>query len=180
MTVDPSQNLPFLSDHILSGSKAALHEYLLILVRDLQYKLELIANAVNLKIDDLTDTVDTFTPVVVGSTIAGTGTYDTQVGIYGLLGKTCWFTIQLTWDAANHTGTGNVTITGLPATSATTSNANLVFTAYDAEAGSLESGVATMAPNSTTISSVMLGSAATAAAMANDHTLTITGFYRTT
>ncbi len=177
-TIDPSQNLPFLSREILSGKPTEMHRYLEILIRDLQYKLELIANELNQKIDQETNTVDTFTPVVVGSTSAGTGTYEKQVGIYGLLGKFCWFTMQVEWDAANHTGTGDVTITGLPKTSATTSDANLVFSAREAQAGALAEGLATMAPNTTALSSIMF--AGTASAMANDHTLTITGTYRTT
>lgn len=177
--VDVTQNLPYLRKEITSGDPLQLDRYIGVLLRDLQYKLEQIADVVNLKIDKASDEVLTFTPVVAGSSTAGTGTYDTQVGIYTLLGKICWFTIQLEWDDANHTGTGDVTITGMPATSATTTNANLLFPAYDAEGGALFAGVAQMSPNSTTINKIR-DSSGSAAAMNADHTLTITGMYRTT
>jgi len=58
----------------------------------------------------------TFTPVVTGTTTAGAGTYTTQVGRYQRIGKRVFFEISLIWTA--HTGTGNISITGLPFTSA--------------------------------------------------------------
>lgn len=56
----------------------------------------------------------TFTPVVSGTTTAGAATYTSQIGIYVKIGKTVFILTQLAWTA--HTGTGNLTITGLPFT----------------------------------------------------------------
>lgn len=53
-----------------------------------------------------------FTPVVTGSTTAGAGTYTLQTGNYVKVGKLVSFSLALVWTA--HTGTGNLTITGLP------------------------------------------------------------------
>lgn len=59
-----------------------------------------------------------FTPVVVGRTTAGTGTYASQIGKYTRFGNVVHFQIAL--DYSGHTGTGNMTITGLPWASDTT------------------------------------------------------------
>lgn len=60
----------------------------------------------------------TFTPVVTGLTIAGAGTYTTQIGTYRKAGRQVTYEIQLGWSA--HTGTGAMSITGLPFTTALT------------------------------------------------------------
>ena len=57
----------------------------------------------------------TFTPVIVGQTTGGTGTYTIQRGGYVKVGQFVTFQIQLGWTA--HTGTGNFRISGLPFTS---------------------------------------------------------------
>src|SRR5271165_2421186 len=75
----------------------------------------------NLSFDSGTDNLSnyvapsTWTPVIVGSTIAGLGVYSTQVGYYMRIADLviCWY--NLTWSA--HTGTGNMTISGFPVTS---------------------------------------------------------------
>lgn len=54
----------------------------------------------------------TFTPVVNGTTTAGSGTYSTQQGTYTKIGDRVCGDITLTWSA--HTGTGNIEIGGLP------------------------------------------------------------------
>lgn len=54
----------------------------------------------------------TFPPLVAGSTSAGSGTYPNQVGTYTRLADRIFFNILLQW--SGHTGTGNLTITGLP------------------------------------------------------------------
>jgi hypothetical protein len=54
----------------------------------------------------------TFTPTIIGTSTAGTGTYTTQYGIYTRIGNVCHIWIRVTWTA--HTGTGNGTIGGLP------------------------------------------------------------------
>jgi hypothetical protein len=57
----------------------------------------------------------TFTPTIVGSTTAGTGTYAVQSGVYTKIGNAVSVTVFLVWSA--HTGTGNMSISGLPFTS---------------------------------------------------------------
>jgi hypothetical protein len=54
----------------------------------------------------------TWTPVMVGSTTAGTGTYDQQVGKYTKIGNVVRVNFSIQWTA--HTGTGATVITGLP------------------------------------------------------------------
>lgn len=54
----------------------------------------------------------TFTPTVIGTTAAGTGTYTYQVGAYTKVGRLVTFTIAISWTA--HTGTGSLRINGLP------------------------------------------------------------------
>lgn len=55
-----------------------------------------------------------WTPVVVGSTAAGTATYSLQGGIIVFTGPLAFVSAQLTW--TGHTGTGDLTVTGLPTT----------------------------------------------------------------
>jgi len=56
----------------------------------------------------------TWTPVIIGTTTAGTGTYTTQTGSYTKIGNQVTLHLTLTWTA--HTGTGNMRISGLPFT----------------------------------------------------------------
>lgn len=60
----------------------------------------------------------TFVPVITGLSTAGAGTYTTQVGTYRKAGRSVLVEIQLAWTA--HTGTGSMSITGLPFTTAAT------------------------------------------------------------
>jgi hypothetical protein len=53
-----------------------------------------------------------WTPVVVGTSTAGTGTYSIQVGRYTKIGNTVTAHFHLAWSA--HTGTGSMVISGLP------------------------------------------------------------------
>ena len=55
-----------------------------------------------------------FTPTIVGSTTAGSGTYSAQVGRYTRIGRIVFIQIALIWTA--HTGTGSMRIGGLPFT----------------------------------------------------------------
>jgi hypothetical protein len=66
-----------------------------------------------------------FTPTVVGTTTAGTGTYSSQVGHYTRMGNMVTFTLQLVWSA--HTGTGNLRVSGLPFTSLDETGLEYVF-----------------------------------------------------
>lgn len=54
----------------------------------------------------------TFTPVVQGTTTAGTATYTRQDGVYTLIGNVVNFTMSVEW--SGHTGTGNMIVSGLP------------------------------------------------------------------
>ena len=56
----------------------------------------------------------TFTPVISGTSTAGTGTYSVQNGAYVKIGKMVQYQIYLVLTA--HTGTGDITIGGLPFT----------------------------------------------------------------
>ena len=56
-----------------------------------------------------------FVPIVAGLTTAGAGTYTFQAGFYSRSGRTVHFVVSLAWSA--HTGTGGISITGLPFTS---------------------------------------------------------------
>ena len=61
-----------------------------------------------------------FTPTVVGSSSAGTGTYTTQWASYTKIGRQVTVQIYLVW--TNHTGTGNLRIGGLPFTATGATN----------------------------------------------------------
>lgn len=61
-----------------------------------------------------------WTPVIVGTTAAGTGTYSRQVGRYTKIGSRVVAEGICTWSA--HTGTGNIKMTGLPFTLSNAAN----------------------------------------------------------
>ena len=65
-------------------------------------------------LDDYVEGV--FSPVIIGLTTAGVGTYSLQKGAFSKIGKRVFFELYLGWTA--HTGTGFCRITGLPYTSA--------------------------------------------------------------
>lgn len=54
----------------------------------------------------------TWTPTVIGTTVAGTGAYSQNDGLYVKIGKFVWVSCQIVQTA--HTGTGNMRITGMP------------------------------------------------------------------
>lgn len=58
----------------------------------------------------------TFTPIIIGTTTDGVGTYTTQVGNYTRIGNVVTFNLYVNISA--HTGTGNIRISGLPFKSA--------------------------------------------------------------
>ena len=60
----------------------------------------------------------TFTPTIIGTTTAGSGTYNAQLGRYTRIGRVVTFQLYVDWSA--HTGTGNMEIEGLPFTSNST------------------------------------------------------------
>ncbi len=53
-----------------------------------------------------------WTPVVVGGTAPGVGTYTLQAGLYSVLQGMVFVFCEVAWSA--HTGTGSMSITGLP------------------------------------------------------------------
>jgi hypothetical protein len=57
----------------------------------------------------------TFTPSVVGTSTAGSGTYSVQEGQYTKVGRAVSFSLRVTYSA--HTGTGDMQLNGLPFTS---------------------------------------------------------------
>ncbi len=67
-------------------------------------------------------TESTWTPTIIGSTTAGTGTYTTQAGIYVRVGNMVYISGTVIWTA--HTGTGNMLIAGLPFTVRNTASYN--------------------------------------------------------
>ena len=58
----------------------------------------------------------TWTPTIIGTTTAGTGTYVTQEGSYTKIGRVVTVSANVEWSA--HTGTGNMRISNLPFTTA--------------------------------------------------------------
>lgn len=63
----------------------------------------------------------TFTPVVIGTTGAGTATYTTQAGSYTRIGNRVFYEVYLTWNTG--TGTGNLQVGGFPIASTSSSAA---------------------------------------------------------
>lgn len=119
----------------------------------------------------------TFTPTVVGTSTAGSGTYTAQVGRYTKVGNLVTFTVTLAWSA--HTGTGNIRISGLPFTSA---NATGMQPALAVWADSLTfSGqlAARINANATTfdLQSIASGVAAAAVALDTAASITLSGSY---
>lgn len=74
--------------------------------------------------DDNLNTYDkgTFTPVIRGSSTAGTQTYSTQRGQYIRIGDMVWCWIKLVMSAKDGTTAGDLQIAGLPFTSSNTAN----------------------------------------------------------
>ena len=107
-----------------------------------------------------------FTPTIVGTTTAGTGTYTLQVGRYTKIGRSVNIQFRVQWTA--HTGTGSMTVGGLPFTSLNTANThaavsigyanNVVYTAGATPMGFI-------VPNTTGITLVQMPSGG--GAMAN-------------
>lgn len=66
-----------------------------------------------------------FTPVIIGSSSAGTGTYTSQLGRYTKIGQIVNFEIDIAWSA--HTGTGNILVGGFPYQSSSTAPVSSIW-----------------------------------------------------
>lgn len=119
-----------------------------------------------------------FTPAISGSTLAGVGTYSVQLGEYSRVGNIVFFELMLAWSA--HTGTGNMTVTGLPISAANNSISpplsvfwtNLTLLAVGNKL------MATVGANSTTITLIEIGSGASSSLpMDAAGQLRLAGFY---
>ena len=62
----------------------------------------------------------TFTPTIIGTTVAGTASYTIQTGKYTKIGNVVYIYVNLTWSSG--TGTGNLRMSGLPFTSVNEAN----------------------------------------------------------
>jgi hypothetical protein len=101
------------------------------LSKNLIFPVAQVASANPNALDDYEEGV--FTPTIVGSTTAGTGTYSSQLGRYTKVGNRV--TADGTISFTGHTGTGNMVIGGMPFTGASTFGAisagycsNITFT----------------------------------------------------
>jgi hypothetical protein len=126
----------------------------------------------------------TFTPTTIGTTTAGTGTYsaNSQIGRYTKIGNRVYFTIYLTWTA--HTGTGYMSVAGLPFTSiATAGTFNALSTWYqNITMTALNLLTAYVNVNATSVSLAQApvgGGAVTAIPMDTAGSLMLTGHYET-
>lgn len=119
----------------------------------------------------------TFTPVVEGTTTAGTASYVSQVGRYTKVGNTVIFTVAVNYNT--HTGTGNMKITGLPFSSnAAGGNATSVRANNLTFAGSLPQALVGVSTTEITLETVSSGGAATALAIDAAAALQVTGSYQ--
>ncbi len=119
----------------------------------------------------------TFTPSIVGLTTAGAGTYTNRTGRYTRIGDVVYFQIWLTWTA--HTGTGLLSVSGLPFTSSAIYSAVSAF--YDTLLLSAGKQLVMMVyPSSTTINPYICdpeGGAYAAPAIDTSANLIISGSY---
>ena len=67
----------------------------------------------------------TFTPTIIGTSVAGVGTYTIQIGRYTKIGDRVIITVALNWTA--HTGSGSMDIGGFPFASANITNLDQFF-----------------------------------------------------
>jgi hypothetical protein len=124
----------------------------------------------------------TFTPTIIGTTLAGTGTYSSQIGRYTKIGNRVFYSILISWSA--HTGTVNMEVSGLPFTAQSTTNnippASITSSNLAVPANSYPSAL--VVNNTTTIrlySVVTGGSAIAALAIDTAATLYLSGHYET-
>jgi hypothetical protein len=122
----------------------------------------------------------TFTPIVEGTTTAGTGTYTAQVGRYTKTGNRVQYNFVVLWTA--HTGTGNLRVAGLPFTSQPAVNNLHPAAIYSSNLTTPANHypVAAVGNNTTTLSVFSIatgGSALALLAMDTAATLYVSGYY---
>ena len=122
----------------------------------------------------------TFTPVVAGASSAGSASYSVQTGRYQVVGRLCYITINVSY--SSHTGTGVITVTGLPFTAAA-ANVQNVLNMYSALTISTATTYQVLLPGSSSTISIY-GTIVTSGTQVNSSlaanaagTIDITGFY---
>lgn len=165
-----SWNFPLRPELILSGEPK---DYL-------KYQEELVGRIVKVN-SEISNGIygesSSWTPVAQGGSTAGSGTYDVQAGHYVRWGNMVWFTMNLEWDDSNHTGTGDLQITGLPAAARNLTNAKVVIPLINMQSSAEWQGAGIMSPNSSVISVVQNGTT-TVQINGADYTIHATGIYR--
>jgi hypothetical protein len=121
----------------------------------------------------------TFTPVISGSTTAGTGTYTSQYGRYTKIGNVVNFLATVVWTA--HTGTGNLLLIDLPYTSSVNSSSvDLTPVSIISSSLTFTNQLVAFVPRNSTevqIATISNGGARTAVAMDTAATIQVFGTY---
>jgi hypothetical protein len=117
-----------------------------------------------------------FIPVVSGLTTAGVGTYTLQQGRFLKIGRLVAFMLRVDWSA--HTGTGGISITGLPSPSMATGGMRAVCLLEPFTAATPNTDF-TWIPPSTARLEVIQANNAGARNMVAAHSLSVTGLYFT-
>jgi hypothetical protein len=120
----------------------------------------------------------TFTPTIIGTTTSGTGTYTRQVGTYTKIGNLVNYSISLIW--TNHTGTGNISISGLPITTGATNWSPCSLKYDNLTLSSSNILTAWTANNSTTVDIFNYpigGGSSSSVPMDTNAEITVSGFY---
>ena len=92
----------------------------------------------------------TWTPTVIGTTVAGTASYTTQTGVYTKIGQLVSVSCRV--DYSGGTGLGNLRISGLPFTSANNIQRPLAIEVGDISLGAGAYCVASIITNNTAVS----------------------------
>jgi len=122
----------------------------------------------------------TWTPIIRGSSSAGTGTYTTQQGTYTKIGNMVKFQAEITW--TSHTGTGQLEVRNYPFTS--TNEISPISLRFEG-GPTFSSGSYVQAfvnPNSTTSGTAQTNpstSAYTSVVISNTGTVIVNGVYKT-
>jgi hypothetical protein len=119
----------------------------------------------------------TFTPTVIGTGTAGTGTYQAQVGRYTKIGDVVRFSIFVAWNA--HTGAGNMRLAGLPFTALNVDNSSACFSILPTNLTFSNNLAAIGVQNSTQVNLLTYSSNATNVALPIDTTgsIRVSGVY---